>query len=610
MSYFICGFKTDPVVTKAFEAIIVDVMPSQRRNTILRMGNRSSFLVSYGGDKVIPDVVINDDKHGSWLAVLGTPLISLKTEQQKQTFIDEFLTTPADSLRHKIDGNVAVFSYDAPRDRFIAATDFNNTIPIFYTVTPNGVLFSSHELALAKCINPEFDPFGFCQSIYLGVTWSFHTRFRNIFKMLPCQMCILDGKKELRKEHYWQPQHETIWSGSFEDHIEKWGGLLRESVWKFYECSNHKPAISDITGGEDARLIIALCHTLGIPFKAQVTGLPNDIDVVIAKRAAKEAAFELMEREKKWITEKQLLANAVNISLDSEAYREFVKSCTDFATDRANPLDDYSIVKYCGVPGGEAFRGSYYLRGKALFPSRRSNLDYKFFTKMKYLLDFHPGLLKFTDDDFIRTIYKIVEDNLDDVRGFPVGTQIDHMLRIFQTCCEGLKYRNPLYLPFATNQMTRSIYFLSPRYKRRGKLTRACTEYFFPELAFVKTQKGVPTIRKTILRMPLFLPEHFSVIKGISAGAVSRLYKWTQSNKWYFRQDLNGYLFSTLLNTPPYCKWFSSSEAMVTGHLYNAELISTILGQAKTGSCRYIPILGRIINQELACRWVYREGLS
>ena len=114
-------------------------------------------------------------------------------------------------------------------------------------------------------------------------------------------------------------------------------------------------------------------------------------------------------------------------------------------------------MKYCGVPGGEAFRGSYYLRGKAFFPAKKSRLDHKFFTRMKYLLDYHPGLLKYPEKDFLDEVYEMVEDNLEDVKEFPVGTQIDYLLRVFQTCFVGLKYKNPLYLPFATNQMTRSF---------------------------------------------------------------------------------------------------------------------------------------------------------
>lgn len=136
---------------------------------------------------------------------------------------------------------------------------------------------------------------------------------------------------------------------------------------------------------------------------------------------------------------------------------------------------------------------------------------------------------------------------------------------------------------------------------------RHAPKYYFLELAVVRTQNKVPTIRKTMIRTPLFLPEYISVVKKVASGAVSRLFKWKQANKWYFSHDLNAYVFTTLLNTPPYCNWLSSSEAMITGHLYNPDVVNPILRQAKTGVCRYVPILGRLISQELAVRWVYGE---
>jgi len=610
MSYFLCGFNTDNDVSKANEKIFTDIVPSILRNDINRMESKSAYLTIYGNKKIIQNLIIRDNKQGSWLAVIGTPLVRMKSEQEEQAFLAEFLKNPADVMRHNIDGNFAVFAYDAPRNRFIAATDFNNTTPIYYTVSPMGALFSSHELPLARFVKPEIDPFGFSQLINIGATWGSYTRFRNIKKMLPCQISIMDNNKELYTERYWRPQDETQWIGTFDDHIEKWIVYLKDAVWKFYECSDRKPAIADFTAGEDSRLILALCHNLGIPFKAHVTGLDNEIDVIVAKRAAKKVGFDLIERQKHWITEEQLLANASNISLDSDAYQDFFALCVEFATDTTNPLDDYSIVKYGGAPGGEAFRGSYYLRGKALFPSMRTGLDYKFFTRMKYLLDYHPGLVRYPDDNFLRETYATVENTLEDVKGFPIGTQIDHLLRVFQTCFIGLKYKNPFYLPFATNKMTRSIYCLPPHEKRGGRLSKACTEILFPELAFIKTQNGVPTIRKTLLRMPLFMPEYVSIIKKITSGAVSRLLKWKQANKWYYSNDLNAYMYTTLFNTPPYSNWFLSSHTMITGQLYNPEVVNPILSLAKSGSCRYVPLLGRIINQELALRWVYREGLS
>ena len=88
------------------------------------------------------------------------------------------------------------------------------------------------------------------------------------------------------QRRYWRPQDETIWSGDFDDHMKNGCLCLGKSVWKFYECSDRKPVIADFTAGEDSRLILAQCHALGIPFRAHVTGLADDIDVIVAKEAA------------------------------------------------------------------------------------------------------------------------------------------------------------------------------------------------------------------------------------------------------------------------------------------------------------------------------------
>jgi hypothetical protein len=469
-------------------------------------------------------------------------------------------------------------------------------------------VFSSHELPLARLTGPEIDPFGFCHPVYLGVTWDSHTRFKGIRKMVPNQILIVEDGRPLRTEPYWRPGEEAEWSGSLDDQVERWLSLLQKAVWSYYECSGRRPAICDFTGGEDSRLIVAQCHALGIPFRAHVTGLPTDTDVILARNASQKLGLDLIERHKEWITEGQLLDKATEISLKSDAYQELTKACIEFASDNADPVDDWGHVKYGGVPGGEAFRGSYYLRGKAFFPARRSKLDLKFFVRMKYLLDFFPGLFRYPDEDFIQEIQEIAASRLEEVKTFPIGTQIDHMLRSFQTSLLiGLKYRNPLYLPLATGALTRSIYGLSPSYKKNARLTRACTEILYPELARIRNQKGVPTIRKTLLRQPLFLPEKYIVVRDITNGAMSRLLKWKQSNKWYYQQDRNTYVFTTLLNTPPYGGWFASAKTMVTGGLYSSEALNTLLEKAREGSCRWLPILGRIINQELACRWVYRE---
>jgi len=611
VSYFIGGFKIEAAAFRGLEDAFADAVPCHIRNDRLRLGDRSTYVVSYGNTKVIRNLMLCDEEQRSWLAVLGTPLVHFQSTQHEQAFLADFLADPAASMLHKVDGNFAVIAYDATRDRLIAATDLNNTTPIFYCRTPQGLVFCSHELPLARLLSADIDPFGFSQSIQLGVTWGAHTRFAGIHKMLPCHVSVVSPNGGLLAEPYWRPRDERPWPGNLDESLDRWMALLRDAVWKFYDCAGRTPALTDFTAGEDARLIVAQCQALGIPFNAQVEGGESDAEVIVAKHAATRAGFALTEKRKHWPTNEQLVAAACRISVLSDAYQSFFKSCAEFATDAAaSPLTDYTAVKYCGVPGGEAFRGSYYLRGKAFLPSSRSRLDHKFFTRMKYLLDYHPDLLRYPDDECLQRIYGMAEHTLEDVEDSPLGTQIDHMLRVFQTCCLGLKYKNPLYLPLATNPLTRSIYSLPPHHKRGGRLTKACTERLFPELAFAKTQNGVPTIRKTLLRTHLFLPEYMALLKKVSSGAVSRLFKWTQANKWYYSLEQNSYIFTALLNTPPYGLWFSSQATMITGHLYNARTLNSLLDQAKTGSCSYVPVLGNVINQELALRWVHGQHLS
>jgi len=607
MSYFIAGYKTNSSVIKDLENSFVEVVPPEIRKDILCIKKSTSFLLNYGTDKVISDVVVDIKETGSWLAILGTPLVNFHAEDQKEALLNRFFNNPIRTVKDELDGCFAVLSYNALTDTFYAVTDYDNTTPIFYAATATGIYISSHELPLARFLHSEIDPLGFSMTIQLRLTWGSHTRFKNIHKLLPCQIMTFGDIDKCSSGIYWRPSDETQWPSIFDDVVNQWLGLLKDSVQAFYNCAKNKTVICDFTGGEDARLLLSQCHALGIPFFAMVDGLDSDSDVRVAKEAARKIGFDLAIRPKHLITEEQLLNSATYICLMNDAYEDYFGSSTAYATNAANPLKNWEYVKLCGAPGGEVFRGSYYLRGKALFPSKKGNFDHRFFTRMKYLLDFHPGLLSFSDEECKRMIFTLIEESLEDASGFPVGIRIDHLLRVFQTCSDGLIYKNPRYLPFATKHLTHSIYNIPPHFKRGGKLTKACTEILYPELAFVKTQKGVPTIRKTLPRTFLFMPEYVSIARSIMSGAVSRLLKWTESNKPAYKWSKNAPAINTLLNKPPYGNWFSSSRSMITGQLYDKDVLDSLLVDAKAGASKYVPILGRIINQELACRWVYRE---
>ena len=565
-------------------------------------------VTNYEQEKTVQDIVIRHHRSGSWVMLIGMPVLKGTHASDRQHFIERFLADYSAAIASDLDGHFALLAYDALKQCVVAATDANSFIPIFYTTDERGALFSSSELALAKLQQAEIDPLGFSQAVSLGSTWNERTRFQQISKLLPCEIVTIDADKCLQRERYWEPHEETVWQGNLDAVLDQWMPRLSHAVQMFYDQSTEKETVwTDITAGEDARLVLSQCQALGLPYKARVGGFPGSHDIALACHLAQAAKFDLAVEPYDLLTEQQVMEHAHDITLSTDGYGSFFYWGTRFATDLQKKPHVYDHLHLSGMPGGEAFRGTYYHRAKLLRPSRATHFDYPFFTRFKYLLDYVPGLLQMPSDDFLDVVYHAVRESLDAVDGFPSGTQVDHLLRQFQTCLWGLSRRKPFYHPLGTQQMTRSIYALSPEVKRGGKLTRACTERLFPQLARLKTQNGVPTIRYNLMRTPLFLPEYMSEAKKISNGLMRRLYHVRQNSKslaGIHRSDVHQAAIHSLLHHRPYSDWLESAHSMLTGPLYNAERLHTVLHEAKSGNCRHVDLLGRMINQELACRYV------
>jgi hypothetical protein len=228
---------------------------------------------------------------------------------------------------------------------------------------------------------------------------------------------------------------------------------------------------------------------------------------------------------------------------------------------------------------------------------------------MKFLLDFVPALVN-NEDSFLEECFGNIKKSLDGSHKFDAGIKVDHLLREFQTCRWGLTMKHPFYLPFGSKEMTRSIYGVPAHFKNRGKLTRACTELLFPRLAYTITQNGIPTIRKSLIRTPLFWPEYLAEATKILKGLSRRYFHLRQSSGTLaapHRIDLHGANIKALFNREPYSSWFESKTSMITGELYDGESLNAILREAKYGRSRYVQVLGRIVNQELACRYVHDQ---
>lgn len=586
-----------------------DILYSQKTTT--RLGSKIASAVIYEEAKVIPNLVINSQSNDSWLIAVGMPLLDQAYQLDNSVLLENFFEDPVNFLRQGIDGHFGLFAYNGETGHLFAATDFNRFIPIYYSQSGNEFVLSSSEIALAKTYKPKVDVLGFTQAVQLGVTWGTYSRFEHIHKLDSCELLVLDTREDSYKiKKYWQPTDEEVWQGGFDESLARWSNLLEKGIKSFYDHSGVESVSSDFTAGEDARLIVAQCHASEIPFRTRVSGFPEDKDVLIGLKAAEQAGFNIRVDPVVLLDEDEVADNAFKICFDVDGYRSFFSSALRYGTLRNRPPSEYSSLHFAGVPGGEVYRGSYYLRGKVLFPNSPGGIDTKFFTRLKFLLDYYPDLTTVSDEDFIRFANNMVEKSMREVEKFPKGTKIDHILRVFQNCSWGLSVRQPFYLPLGLKGMTRSIYNLQPKYKKWGLLTRACTEKLFPELAFIKTQYNVPTIRMSLKRLHYFVPGYIATVKKIANGLIKRFAHVNQSGKSIskrHRPDLHSAEISAVLKKRPYADWFAQPSSLLTSEYYNQESLREILDQAKSGKLRYVSLFGRIVNQELVCRYVYSD---
>src|SRR5262245_48545717 len=98
MSYFVCALNASVDVRRALAQGLAGVVPDRLRVDPLGL-SENPYLVVFGHRKVIPHLWIADEPTRSWLAVLGTPLVSVKGEAEHKALLGAFLENPSSTLR-------------------------------------------------------------------------------------------------------------------------------------------------------------------------------------------------------------------------------------------------------------------------------------------------------------------------------------------------------------------------------------------------------------------------------------------------------------------------------------------------------------------------------
>lgn len=560
--------------------------------------------------KVISDIFAQDQASASWLALLGMPLVENRTDAFFARLMREFLDDPKRALRESIDGHFAAFAYDAGNKTFYVANDICSFIPVYFSTTRDAVLISSSELVLARLNACSVNRTALAESIIFGSAWG-ESRFSGIQKLRPHSLISINVNGAIVKP-YWSPTNESLWKTNFEDTLHEWLSLLDRSISSFLNNASNCQVSSDITGGEDSRLLVSLLNHKHIDFKLRVHGQADNKDVCLAKFYGTSLGLDIRVDEPVGASEAFIAANTLSVAMGTDGYGSWLNVCDVNASLCMMPPLEHTNLHFSGVPGGEVYRGDYYLRAGLLKPDRRKRFQSKRFIYLKFLLDFAPDL--FVDGvNLLEGVFAKADATVDEVSDFPIGTQVDHLLRIYQVCAlgtSGFARRQPFYWPLGLRDMTRSIYNLPPAFKQGSKLTRAATEFLYPAFARLETDESVPTLRRTVGRWPLFMPGYYAKAKKFALGGARRMLRYQQSSSTLARRhraDIHAPTMKMLLTNSPYAAWFASPSSMITGDIYAPDVLNDVLVRARTGSCNRVESLGRIINAEFAVRFARSE---
>jgi hypothetical protein len=404
---------------------------------------------------------------------------------------------------------------------------------------------------------------------------------------------------------------EKLWEGSFDTISKRWLSVMKRSIRTFIDHRDGHEISADLTGGEDSRMVVALLHHLGASFNVRVAGGQEDLDVVIAREVAKAINLNLVVEDSLAATENELSTYVDKIISHSDGYGSFFTNAASFLHEvRYRPME-YTNIHLCGLPGGGQFRGANYLRAKLLLPTITRTIDYKAYTRRKFLLDHTSNLLKMPDEDYFECTYEVMKEALEEVKGFPAGIQIDHLMRVRYGCLLTANIKRPFYFAFAPRDMSRSTYNVSPRMKKSGNQYKAIIEKLSPDLAWINTQTGVPTVRKTLLRFHLFLPEHYSRLKKSAKGVARQVFKGAPAfrskghvNERHHLLTLHENSIRWLFETEPYSSWFTSADSMLSGNQYCPDKLNELLSRARQPKFNQVQLFGRIVSQELSLRKV------
>jgi asparagine synthase (glutamine-hydrolysing) len=170
-----------------------------------------------------------------------------------------------DDFVQGLNGQFAFALWDRPRRRMLLVRDRAGILPLYYTRTPEGVLFASEVKALLASgrVTAALDPNGLDETFTFWAPLAPRTLFRGVSQVCPGEMVVLAGDR-LERRSYWRWEfpdagsHRTAPQGQLEGELRE---LLTDATG--IRLRADVPVGAYLSGGLDSSSLVALLnHTV------------------------------------------------------------------------------------------------------------------------------------------------------------------------------------------------------------------------------------------------------------------------------------------------------------------------------------------------------------
>mgnify|MGYP000318430546 CR=1 FL=1 len=165
---------------------------------------------------------------------------------------------------HQLRGMFAFSFWEPDARRLTLARDRLGEKPLYYAETPDGFLLFASEigaLLASGLIDPDLSPEAVADYFFYGYIPDPKTIYRNIYKLPPAHLLIVEPGARIRLERYWRPVFASGGNLGFNDAAEMLRERLDETVAA--QLVSDVPVGAFLSGGVDSAGVISAMHEAG-----------------------------------------------------------------------------------------------------------------------------------------------------------------------------------------------------------------------------------------------------------------------------------------------------------------------------------------------------------